>query len=120
MKRNLLVVSLLLLSLAIGSYAADKKSDNVTFYDPVKIGSTTLQPGDYKVVWDGTGPDVQVSFVQGKKTVASAPARLTETSKNAGKAVSLRTESDSSRVVTEIAFKKVSLRFDESAPAAGN
>ena len=119
MTRKFVVVTALLLTLSIGLYAAEKKSDSVTFHDPVKVGSTTLAPGDYKVVWDGAGPDVQVSFVQGKKTIATAPAKLVSEN-NSVKAVSTRTESDQSKVVTEIAFKKQSLRFDESAAAAGN
>jgi hypothetical protein len=120
MKRKFVVLSALLLTLAIGSYAAEKNSQNITFYDPVKVGSTTLPAGEYKVVWDGTGDNVQVSFLQGKKTLATAPAKLVSTNSNVGKAVSTRTESDSSRVITEIAFKKQALRFNESAPAAGN
>jgi hypothetical protein len=120
MKRKFVVLSALLLTLSIGLYAAEKNSDRITFHDPVKIGSTTLAPGDYKVVWDGAGPDVQVSFLQGKKTVVTAPAKLVSENNSVGKAVSLRTDSDKSQVVTEIAFKKLSLRFDESAPAAGN
>lgn len=120
MKRKLVVVSLLLLSLSVGLFAASKNSDSVTFHDPVKVASTTLAPGDYKVVWDGAGPDVQVSFIQGKKTVATAPAKLVNEKSDVGKAVSLRRESDNSQVVTGIAFKNRSLRFDESMSAAGN
>ena len=120
MKRKFVVLSALLLTLAIGSYAAEKNSQNITFYDPVKVGSTTLPAGEYKVVWDGTGDNVQVSFLQGKKTLATAPAKLISTTSNVGKAVSTRTESDNSRVITEIAFRKQALRFNESAPAAGN
>jgi hypothetical protein len=120
MKRKFVVVSALLLSLAIGVYAAEKNSDRITFHDPVKIANTTLPAGDYKVVWDGTGPDVQVSFLQGKKTLVTAPAKLVNQKSDVGKAVSLRTESDNSQVVTGIAFKTLALRFDESAAAAGN
>lgn len=120
MTRKLVVLSVLLFTLALASYAAEKNSQNITFYDSVKVGSTTLPAGDYKVVWDGTGDNVQVSFLQGKKTVATAPAKLVSTTSSVGKAVSTRAESDNSRVVTEIAFKKQALRFDESAPAAGN
>ena len=120
MKRKFVVLSALLLALAIGSYAAEKNSENITFFAPVKVGSTTLPAGDYKVLWDGTGDNIQVKFLQGKKVLATAPAKLVSTNSNVGKAVSTRTESDNSRVITEIAFKKQALRFDESAPAAGN
>jgi len=120
MKRKFVVVSALLLSLAIGVYAAEKNSENITFHDPVKIANTTVPAGDYKVVWDGSGSNVQVSFLQGKKTVATAPATLVDTGNNVGKSVSLKKDSDNSQVLSEITFKKRALRFDESAPAAGN
>ena len=42
------------------------------------VNGTQLKPGDYKVEWDGTGPDVQVSFLQGKKVVATVPAKVVE------------------------------------------
>ena len=45
-------------------------------YDVVQIGCTTLKPGNYKVQWQGTGPAVEVSFQQNRKTVVTMPATL--------------------------------------------
>jgi hypothetical protein len=63
--------ALLLASSAFAGAKASLQLDN-----PVSLNGTTLKPGDYKVQWDGNGPDVQISFVQGKKVVAQASAKL--------------------------------------------
>jgi hypothetical protein len=121
MKSKFAVLSVLLLTLlSAGLFAATKNSDSVTFFDSVKVGGTELAAGEYKVVWNGDGPDVQVSFLQGKKTVATAPARLVKEQNSSAKAVRLRTEADNSRVVTGIDFKKLSLVFEEPTAAQGN
>jgi hypothetical protein len=44
--------------------------------DAVQVGNTQLQPGNYKVEWQGTGPDVQVTFLQNGKAVATVPGTL--------------------------------------------
>jgi len=41
-----------------------------------EIGSTQLQPGSYKVEWNGTGPDVHVNILQHNKMVVSTTAQL--------------------------------------------
>jgi hypothetical protein len=42
----------------------------------VQVGGTQLQPGHYKVEWQGTGPAVQVTFLRNGKTVATVPGTL--------------------------------------------
>ena len=44
---------------------------------------TTLKAGDYKVEWEGSGPEVQVSILRGKNIVAKVPAKLVDLDKNA-------------------------------------
>lgn len=56
--------------------AADKTTRSVTIADPVTVGTTHLKAGSYKVEWEGSGPEVQVSFLQNGKTVATVPAKL--------------------------------------------
>src|SRR5262249_14640274 len=71
---------LLLLSVlavfTIFAYARDKNQRSVNFPDSVKVGSTQLKPGAYKVEWQGTGPGVEVTSQQNGRTVATAPAPL--------------------------------------------
>ena len=58
------------------AFAESRTEHNVTITDPVQIGSTQLEPGHYKVAWEGAGPTVQVRFLHDGKTVASSNAQL--------------------------------------------
>src|SRR5271167_144548 len=62
------VVLGLALLLASSAFAATKASLQLS--NPVTLNGTTLKAGDYKVQWDGDGPNVEVSFRQGKNVVA--------------------------------------------------
>lgn len=64
------------LLLATGAFAATKA--NLELDNPVSLHGTTLKPGDYKVQWEGTGPDVQLSITQGKHVVATTTARMVD------------------------------------------
>ncbi|HYX67877.1 MAG TPA: hypothetical protein VE825_01990 [Terriglobales bacterium] len=67
----------LLLLFAVSALAADKgNKTTVTVLDPVMVNGKTLTPGDYTVTWEGSGSDVQVSFLRGKKVVATASAKI--------------------------------------------
>lgn len=70
-------LSFLLLATAV-AFAESKTEHNVRFTDTVQVGSTQLNPGQYKVSWEGTGPAVQVEFQQHGKTVATTNAKLVE------------------------------------------
>jgi hypothetical protein len=70
------VVMMLALLLATGAFAATKAS--LQLDNPVTLNGTTLKPGDYKVQWEGNGPNVELSFTQGKRIVATASARVVD------------------------------------------
>lgn len=119
--RILYVFSLLLMVFPLAALAAQHNSGDVSLSDPVTIGNTVLKAGDYKVKWEGTGPDVQVSFLQGKKEIATAPATLTaESSPYDGAAVETQDQTDNSKILKQILFKNVSLTFGQATEAPGN
>jgi hypothetical protein len=60
----------------VSALARDKNQHSVDIGDTVQVGNTQLKPGSYEIEWQGTGPTVQVRFLQGGKTVATAPATL--------------------------------------------
>jgi len=62
--------------LASSALAATKASLQLS--NPVLINGTTLKPGDYKVQWDGSGPNVELSILQGKNVIAKVPARVVD------------------------------------------
>jgi len=70
-----LVLGLALL-LASSAFAATKA--NLQLSNPVIVNGTTLKAGDYKVQWEGSGPNVELSILQGKNVLAKVPAHLVE------------------------------------------
>ena len=66
------------LLLASSAFAATK--GNLSLRHSTNVNGTTLSPGEYKLEWDGAGPAVQVNILQGKKVVATVPAKLVDVS----------------------------------------
>jgi hypothetical protein len=56
---------------------AAKNSQTMSFAAAVKVGSTQIPAGSYKVSWTGTAPSVQVTIAQNGKTLVTVPAKLT-------------------------------------------
>jgi hypothetical protein len=102
----------LLLAVFVPALAAKAAPRSVLIPATVKVGSTVLPEGHYTVLWDGSGPDVQVTLHQGKTTV-TAPAKIVD-KKNASVAVNTAHSGDNN-VLTEIAFKDLTLVFAGSA-----
>src|ERR1017187_3029312 len=74
-KCTALLFMLALLS-PLGALARNKNQHSVEIPDSVQVGGTPLKPGDYKVEWQGTGPEAQVNFVRDGQTVATVPGTL--------------------------------------------
>jgi hypothetical protein len=75
MKRICPRPTFLLCVLPLSAVAGTKHSATINISDPVVVNGTHRKPGDYTVRWNGTGSDVRVQFVQGKKEVVSVPAK---------------------------------------------
>jgi hypothetical protein len=75
LKYAALLSTLALLS-PVGALARDKNQHSVRIPESMQVGSAQLEPGNYKVEWQGTGPAVQVNFVRNGKTVATVPGTL--------------------------------------------
>ena len=113
----------LLLSLAVllatSAFAANKGSLQIS--DTVNLAGKQLAPGNYTVKWEGNGPSVQASIIQGKNVVATVPARLVDLDRAPGHdaAVTRRGE-NGSKSINEIRFygKKQALAFTEQSAKA--
>ena len=91
------------LLLASTVLAADLNKGTLSVSEKVNVEGKTIDPGTYKVEWNGTGPTVQVTILHGKQTVASFPAQLTEQdTKSAADAYGSTTEADGSKQLTAI------------------
>jgi hypothetical protein len=66
-------LALLLASSAFAATKADLHLNNAT-----SVNGTKLKAGDYKLVWDGSGPDVEVSIMQGKTVLAKTTGKVVD------------------------------------------
>ena len=110
-------LGMLALMLSIGAFARDKNQRSVEILETVQAGSTQLQPGTYKVEWQGTGPEVRVNFVRGGKTIATAPGTLKTNDPHVTQDdIVTDTTSANTTTLTEIDFShnKESLVFEQS------
>ncbi len=60
--------------LASSAFASNKGTLQVR--EPFEVNGQQLAPGEYQLRWDGTGSNVEVSFMQGKKEIAKASAKV--------------------------------------------
>jgi hypothetical protein len=110
-----LVMGLALL-LASSAFAGTKASLQLS--NPVTVNGTTLKPGEYKVQWEGTGPNVELSIIQGKNVVAKAPAHVVDlqTPADHDAAVTLKNDSGpNSLSALRFQGKKFSLELTEAS-----
>jgi hypothetical protein len=75
MKRVLAVVSAFVFTLVLSSGALAATSKTLTVENQLQVGNATLQPGDYKVTYDESSPNPQVTFDKGKQKV-TVPAHV--------------------------------------------
>lgn len=106
----------LALTLASTAFAASKA--NLTLNNPTSVNGATLKPGDYKLEWDGSGPNVEVSILQGKKVVTKVPAKLVDLDKApSNDAAILKQNGDGSTTLAGVRFqgKKYALDLGEAS-----
>jgi hypothetical protein len=105
--------SLLILStmFSLMAFAADGGSGKVLLNSAVKVGSTELPAGEYKVTWTGSGDNAQVTLKQGK-TTATTTAQVVEIRRNSD-AFATKSE-NGTRVLTQIQFRDKTLVLHEA------
>lgn len=74
--RYLALLSLAALMLPVAASARDKNERSVEIPSLVQVGNTQLKPGTYKIEWQKTGPNAQVTFLRNNKKVATVPATI--------------------------------------------
>ena len=113
------VLPALALLLATSAFAANKQNEGSIELDkPATIGGHQLASGEYKLTWDGTGPNVDLMIKSYGKLVATVPAQLIELDRpERNNGYELHTNDDGSQTVKSIEFggKKYALAFDGEA-----
>jgi len=111
-------VCAMVLSLLPFAFAKEKDRGSLALDQPAMVGSAELQPGHYQVRWSGTSGKVQVEFLRGHKSVATAEGELVEHAAAApSDAVDIKTMANNSKAIEEIDFggKKEALVFSTNA-----
>ena len=113
-----LILGLALL-LATSAVAANKGSLQVQ--EPLTANGTRLAPGEYKVQWDGAGPNVELSILDGKKVLAKVPAHMIDLDRpSTADAAVVKNNGDGTRALSEVRLsgKKFSFAVGEEAAKA--
>jgi hypothetical protein len=106
--------------LASSAFAGTNKT-TLQVQEATTVSGTKLAPGEYKVQWEGTGPNVEMSILKGKNVVAKVPARVVELESAApSDAAVVHRNDDGSRSLSEIRMsgKKYALAVGEEAAKA--
>ncbi len=102
--------------LASSAFGANKGSLNLQ--NPTTINGTKLKAGEYKLEWDGTGPNVEVSIRQGKNVLAKVPAKIVDLNTAASNdAAMVKMNGDGTSTLSGARFqgKKYALEIGESS-----
>ena len=111
------VLSLALL-MSTSLFAASSGSLHLT--QAVQLNGTEIKAGDYKVTWEGTGSDVNVSILKGRDVVAKAPGQMKELgSKFGSDAAVVQKRDGGTSVLTGLRFggKAYAIEFADQATA---
>jgi hypothetical protein len=114
---KLAVLGLALL-LATGAFASNKSTLNVQ--EAVQVNGQQLPAGEYQIRWDGSGSDVQLSFLRGNKEVVKTPARVVELQEKSRYDSAVVDRSGSTPSLSQVRFagKKFALAIGGSEAAA--
>jgi hypothetical protein len=96
--------SILAVLAPLSAFAREKNQHSIEILNAVQVGGKQLEPGSYKVEWQGAGPDVQVTFLHNGKAVATVPGTL-KTNDSQITADAVQTDSANNRL-NEIDFRR--------------
>jgi len=87
--------------------------------EPFEVNGQQLAPGEYQLRWDGTGSNVEVSFMQGKKEIAKTSAKVVTLDKAYGYDSAVLDHASGRATVSEVRFagKKYALALGATEKA---
>ncbi len=114
------VVLALAVLVATSAFAGSSNKGSLHLSEAAQINGQAVSAGDYQLRWDGTGANVEVSVMQGKKLVTKAPAKVVELQSASSNDAAVVDTSASTPTVTEVRFagKKYALAIAPTEKAA--
>lgn len=101
---------------ATTALAAEKGT--MKLYDPALVNGVQLSPGDYTLQWEGTGNNLQVQILQGKKVIVTTTAALVQLKARASRNMTSAIRENNTKTLTEVEFrgKSYALAIGSNAP----
>jgi hypothetical protein len=119
--KGLLLGLALLLATSLFALGESNKGSLQTL-SQVTVNGTNLPPGDYSVRWEGTGSNVQLSILKGRKVVATSPAHIValETAPSNDSAVVMN--ENGNHTLSEVRFggRKYALHIGDETASGGS
>jgi len=114
-----IILATLALALTTSAFAAsDSHKSSFEISAATQVNGTTIPAGEYTAKWKGSGPTVQVSIMQGRKVVATAPAQVVTLDRAASDTqAEVKNGSNGVRELKALQFqgKKVSLELEKES-----
>ena len=103
--------------LASSAFASNKGT--LLVREAVEVNGQQLTPGQYQVRWDGTGSNVEVSFMRGNKEVAKTSAKVVTLDQPSDYDSAIVDHTNGKAAVSEIRFsgKRVALAIGSTDKA---
>lgn len=103
--------------LASSAFASNKGTLQVR--ESVEVNGQQIAPGEYQLRWEGTGPNVEVSVMQGRKEVAKAWAKVLALDKASDYDAAILDHASGKATVSEVRFagKKFALAIGATEKA---
>ncbi|MFZ0477815.1 MAG: hypothetical protein WAL71_01610 [Terriglobales bacterium] len=103
---------------ATGAFASNKGSLRIT--EAFEVNGQQLPAGDYQLRWQGSGSNVELSFMQGKKEIAKTSAKEVELNQAASSDTAVIDHNNGKAWVSEIRFagKRTALSIGGSDQAS--
>ena len=113
------VVLTLAVLVATSAFAGTGNKGSLHLSEAVQVNGQAVPAGDYQLRWEGTGANVEVSFVQGKKVVTKTSAKVVELKTTFNSDAAVIDKSSSTPSVTEVRFagKKYALELGNTEKA---
>ena len=106
------------LIVAASAFAGNTNRKTLQLSEKAEVHGTLLKPGEYKVEWNGSGPNVVLNILQGRDTVATVPARIVpERTSHEHDGYVLRTGKNGSSSIKEIFFGGTKYDLEIKSPA---
>jgi hypothetical protein len=124
MKLSKVAAALATVALFFAGVAVSAEANKLTIHidQKVTVDGKILETGKYTAEWSGDGPNVQVTLLHGKDTVATFPAQIKqEASANPNDAIGTSDNSDGSKQLTSIYpnGKRISIQLDNGGAGSG-